>query len=730
MVSKRGGRGGSRGKGSRGRGRGRGGHGGGGRGRNRTLQPTGVGYIYPLTDSAYDLDDEMDFKLFGQFDDDSEDSEIEFNSKHSKRKAKVKKQQLNRTQRNESNESNTATTSIASTSIVTTNKNQITKTKDRKGKYKPKKSQFTDISDTSKHFIRSTNVLNDPTQLSKEKKINVSNEDKDDYEHEDGEERDIDLNNLHDEVGDLDIDEEVFNQLTQKTALFEAKLSQASSLTAAVSTTSTSITSAIANNSKSKNDKLIESMTSNNDTLMNKGNRSINKKGKINGKGKNKIVDGDLHYQLSTSSTSLTESNDDDDGFEFEISESELDYDTDVMQDYIDNGSLKDEDIQRILSRNPDHFYIDETSPTEEEDDDFDEGMDNELTKNQQQILHQLLTTYDGDEDEELRALEDKFLMDLLLNEDHEDDDDDEDDEEIDDDAILNEEERFFLNGNDYDGIAEDEISPDMFRITLEEALAEVPPGLKPGVRNWLSHEKKEQKKQKRLEKKERRKEAKEKNQKSKNNNKDIGPAVQLRKVDSRLQDFIMDSQIQSLQFAPMPKNSRRQLHLLATAYNLKSHSVGSGKSRMPIVTKTDRTFLPQDRRYIERYIEEAQSSINAQDHILRKHRMDSNNQGGRRRNNKNATPTSSSSKKKDKKKEKYQKSADKNQNNDTPPLGKNLHGTVVASNAAPIHESNVGHRMLAAMGWQQGSGLGSTSTGITAPIEAVIRGNRRGLGT
>ncbi|CAO3608261.1 unnamed protein product [Cunninghamella echinulata] len=700
----------------------------------------------------------MDFKVFGQFDDDSEDSEVEFNSKHSKRKAKVKKLQLNRAQRNESNESNATTASIASSSTAPTNKNQITKTKDRKGKYKLKKSQFTDISDTSKHFIRSTNVLNDPTQennnhdndrptqLSKEKKINTSNDDKDDSDYEDGEERDVDLNNLHDDVGDLDIDEEVFNQLIQKTALLETTSAQASTSTAAVSSTSTSIASAIINNQKSKNDNLIESKTSNNDSPVNKGNRSINKKININGKRKNKAVNGDLHYQPLASSALLTESNDDDDEFEFEISESELDYDTDVMQDYIDNGSLKDEDIQLILSRNPDHFYIDEGGLTED-DDDFDEDIYNDLTKEQQQqTLHQFfrqLLTNEGDEDEEVRALEDKFLMDLLLNEDHDEDDnddeDDENDEEIDDEAILNEEEQFFLNGNDYNGIAEDEISPDMFRITLEKALAEVPPGLKPGVRNWLSHEKKEQKKQRRLEKKQRRKETKEKNKKSNNNNKDIGPAVQLRKIDSRLQDFIMDGQIQSLQFAPMPKNSRRQLHLLATVYNLKSHSVGTGTSRMPIVTKTDRTFLPQDRRYIERYIEEAQSSINAQDHILRKHRMDNNNQGGRGgrgRNNKNATSAPSSSKKKDKKKEKYQKSADnnnnnnKNQNDGTPSLGKNSHGTVVASNAAPINESNVGHRMLAAMGWQQGSGLGSTNTGITAPIEAVFRGNRRGLGT
>ncbi|KAJ2963228.1 hypothetical protein NQZ79_g1716 [Umbelopsis isabellina] len=47
-------------------------------------------------------------------------------------------------------------------------------------------------------------------------------------------------------------------------------------------------------------------------------------------------------------------------------------------------------------------------------------------------------------------------------------------------------------------------------------------------------------------------------------------------------------------------------------------------------------------------------------------------------------------------------------------------HGTVVGSEAAPINTTNVGHRMLAAMGWKEGDSLGSENKGITAPIEAV----------
>lgn len=47
-----------------------------------------------------------------------------------------------------------------------------------------------------------------------------------------------------------------------------------------------------------------------------------------------------------------------------------------------------------------------------------------------------------------------------------------------------------------------------------------------------------------------------------------------------KLQQFIRDDSISSFQMAPMAKHTRRQLHLLATAYNLKSKSIGSGQSR------------------------------------------------------------------------------------------------------------------------------------------------------
>eukprot|EP01133_Synstelium_polycarpum_P012004 gene12004-14030_t len=55
-------------------------------------------------------------------------------------------------------------------------------------------------------------------------------------------------------------------------------------------------------------------------------------------------------------------------------------------------------------------------------------------------------------------------------------------------------------------------------------------------------------------------------------------------------------------------------------------------------------------------------------------------------------------------------------------------HGDVVDEGVKPIGSSNIGNIMLKRMGWS-GGGLGSTGQGIDAPIQAVVRKDRLGLG-
>ncbi|KAL0140511.1 hypothetical protein V8B55DRAFT_1507946 [Mucor lusitanicus] len=262
-------------------------------------------------------------------------------------------------------------------------------------------------------------------------------------------------------------------------------------------------------------------------------------------------------------------------------------------------------------------------------------------------------------------------------------------------------------------------VDPEIFGQTLKAALADVPPGLRPGMRRWYEkQQRKEDKKKKREEAKAHRKEKKKNGKGRASEMEDPDFSNQMAKIDERIRDFVQDDSISSFQFAPMATNVRRQLHVLAAVYNLKSKSTGGGGSRCTVVTKTPTTCIPNDRRYISRYLLDIQTNMDEQNRIIGKNRSKGvQHQKG---------------------KKKFINSSKKNSGTSTPkekrgdgqfPAGPS-HGTVVAFDAAPINETNVGHRMLAAMGWKQGEALGSKSEGIVAPIEAIIRRKGRGLGS
>ena len=46
-----------------------------------------------------------------------------------------------------------------------------------------------------------------------------------------------------------------------------------------------------------------------------------------------------------------------------------------------------------------------------------------------------------------------------------------------------------------------------------------------------------------------------------------------------------------------------------------------------------------------------------------------------------------------------------------------------------PLGESNVGFKLLAKMGFKQGTGLGKEQQGTAAPVEVLVKAGRRGLG-
>ncbi|KAI8891298.1 hypothetical protein K501DRAFT_204914 [Backusella circina FSU 941] len=270
----------------------------------------------------------------------------------------------------------------------------------------------------------------------------------------------------------------------------------------------------------------------------------------------------------------------------------------------------------------------------------------------------------------------------------------------------FEEEEEFILRDS------EAFVDPEIFQQTMRNALSEVPPSLKPGMRKWFEkQQKKEQRRKKKDEEKARKKKEQTLKGKKKNKYSDSDLSTQMTKIDDRIRDFINDNTITSFQFAPMNKNIRKEVHLLAKVYNLASNSIGGGASRATIITKKPSTRIPNDRRTLDRYLMNVQTNLDDQFRIQQRKSHPPKRIGNysKKSGGKN-TPKSAGT-------------TNNNSQSSTIPR----HGTIVGEGVAPINESNVGHRMLAAMGWKQGDALGAKNEGIVAPIEAVIR--RKGLG-
>ncbi|KAG1751253.1 uncharacterized protein EDB91DRAFT_1104286 [Suillus paluster] len=152
---------------------------------------------------------------------------------------------------------------------------------------------------------------------------------------------------------------------------------------------------------------------------------------------------------------------------------------------------------------------------------------------------------------------------------------------------------------------------------------------------------------------------------------------VDMDSLEEQIRRFIIDDiggkNNNRMVLPPMDKMSRKQVHELANAFNLKSHSKGKGDRRYITLTKATRTRFADERKV---------------KNVMKRH-------GG---------------------------------GFDTMPRHKD--GDEVGKAAPKIGETNVGFKMLASMGWAEGDRIGSvSSTGIDAPLTAIIKNTKRGLG-
>ncbi|KAJ7621039.1 hypothetical protein FB45DRAFT_992151 [Roridomyces roridus] len=126
-----------------------------------------------------------------------------------------------------------------------------------------------------------------------------------------------------------------------------------------------------------------------------------------------------------------------------------------------------------------------------------------------------------------------------------------------------------------------------------------------------------------------------------------------------------------SMSLPPTDKATRKNIHEMAIAFNLKSVSKGKGDSRYTTLTKTTRTGLRVDERKVGKLA-----------------RRGGDGRGGA------------------------------------------AFGRDEVGKAAPkIGQSNIGFKMLALMGWSEGDRIGASADGLHVPVTAVIKNTKLGLG-
>ncbi|KAN0065616.1 squalene synthetase-like protein [Thecaphora frezii] len=175
--------------------------------------------------------------------------------------------------------------------------------------------------------------------------------------------------------------------------------------------------------------------------------------------------------------------------------------------------------------------------------------------------------------------------------------------------------------------------------------------------------------------------------------------ATSLAELDEQIKIFLADVGKTTLSLPPMDKRSRAQVHMLADAYTLKSKSKGKGNHRFPTLIKTSRSGLVVDQRKVRRIL---------LGHAGASFGIEGSMKGGQRYGGGG------------------KKSVGATGGGGMAP--RNREGEEVGWGAEKIGADNIGHRLLAAMGWTEGSGIG-VSGGISDPVSATVKVSKGGLG-
>lgn len=148
-----------------------------------------------------------------------------------------------------------------------------------------------------------------------------------------------------------------------------------------------------------------------------------------------------------------------------------------------------------------------------------------------------------------------------------------------------------------------------------------------------------------------------------------------------------------------MEKAHRKLVHEIASAFNLKSTSYGSGKTRFPMLIRTNRT-IDYNERLFQRLQDRLGRRFLPRMDVSKKNSGTPRQSGGGRGGGFNNSAVS------------YRD------------------GEIVGGSAPELGIENKGRAMLEKMGWNKGDALGAVNNkGILLPVNHVVKTTKAGLG-
>ncbi|KAG7720266.1 hypothetical protein KL949_001524 [Ogataea haglerorum] len=165
---------------------------------------------------------------------------------------------------------------------------------------------------------------------------------------------------------------------------------------------------------------------------------------------------------------------------------------------------------------------------------------------------------------------------------------------------------------------------------------------------------------------------------------------------------FYHDASRETLQWPPLDPHGLRTLRKLAECYHLKPRSLGNGPKTHLVAIKTKHTYkrVP-DYSQVARIMKQRPIFRRTDVHLSKDEIMELKNK-------------------------RKKSSKEHGQGRKWAPR----EGDVVAAAAPEISADNVGRQLLEKMGWQKGSALGRTNSGITEPIQATVKLTKQGIGS